>query len=322
MTPPDDIDPRLHPMRIVVQRTGLSPDLLRAWEKRYAVVTPTRSEGGQRLYSDADVARLALLTRAVNGGRAISQVAGLPMRELEAVVKQDEQAVRARPPRAAAAESQEAVWSAALSAVERFAADELQSVLRRAVLRLGIDEALDGVIGPLLFAIGSRWRGGALRPAHEHLASSAILRTLAWIVESARPAAPAPTVVVTTVTGQTHEVGAMLVAAAASTEGWRVTYLGTSLPADEIAVAASETHADAVAISLVYPADDPEVPVALRDLRTRLPATTAILAGGGASASYAAALDAIGAWRFSTTGELRAWLRESTVARERVSIRR
>jgi hypothetical protein len=50
-----------HPMRLVVLRTGLTPDLLRAWEKRYGVVTPIRSRGGQRLYSDADVERLSQL---------------------------------------------------------------------------------------------------------------------------------------------------------------------------------------------------------------------------------------------------------------------
>ena len=54
-----------HPMRLVVLRTGLSPDLLRSWEKRYGAVQPDRSPGGQRMYSAADVERLSLLARAV-----------------------------------------------------------------------------------------------------------------------------------------------------------------------------------------------------------------------------------------------------------------
>ena len=75
-----------HPIRVVSRRTGLSPALLRAWEKRYRVVTPSRSEGGQRLYSDEDVHRLALLQWVVEEGRNISQVSSLSLERLEALV--------------------------------------------------------------------------------------------------------------------------------------------------------------------------------------------------------------------------------------------
>ena len=85
---------RKHPIRVVTTRTGLTPDLLRAWERRYGVVTPTRSTGGQRLYSDADVERLAMLHRAVLSGRAIRTVAELTDDELAALVGVDEQAGR------------------------------------------------------------------------------------------------------------------------------------------------------------------------------------------------------------------------------------
>jgi len=80
MTTHPKAEKQRHPMRIVVLRTGLTPDLLRVWEKRYGVVSPIRSDGGQRLYSDEDVERLSLLTRAVDGGRAISEMAKLPPR--------------------------------------------------------------------------------------------------------------------------------------------------------------------------------------------------------------------------------------------------
>ncbi len=312
----------LHPMRIVVQRTGLTPDLLRAWEKRYGVVTPTRSAGGQRLYSDREVEHLALLTRAVQGGRNISQVAGLTVAELKAVVLTDAEALQVTPAHAVAvpAESAESaasaasaasVLAAALRAVEGFDAAELESTLRAAVLRLGVDRLVDEVVGPLLFTIGSRWRGGLLRPGYEHLASAVIRRTLSWLIECAKSSDAAPTVVVTTLAGQTHEFGALLAAATAASHGWRVVYLGTSLPAVEIAEAALRTRATAVALSLVYPADDPGIAKELRELRAALPPGTAILAGGAATADYAAALEAIGACRFATTGEFRLWLRNA-----------
>ena len=91
-----------HAMRTVVLRTGLTPDLLRAWEKRYGVVEPTRSEGGQRLYSDADLERLTLLTRAVRAGRAISQVANLPTPELREILAAEAASAHAPPAPAAA----------------------------------------------------------------------------------------------------------------------------------------------------------------------------------------------------------------------------
>jgi DNA-binding transcriptional MerR regulator len=66
-------------VRVVAQRTGLSPDVLRAWEKRYSVVQPLRSDGGQRFYTDADLERFSLLARAIAGGRNIGQISDLPL---------------------------------------------------------------------------------------------------------------------------------------------------------------------------------------------------------------------------------------------------
>ena len=303
-------------MRIVVQRTGLTPDVLRAWERRYAVVTPTRSDTGQRLYSDSDVERLTLLMRAVNRGRAISQVAKLPMRDLHAMVQQDDEFVRATPAPLDAQTSgeRESILAAAMGAVETLDAEMLESTLRGAVLRLGMDDMLDGVVAPLLLTIGSRWHQGLLRPAHEHLATAVVRRTLAWMMESGSIAATAPCLVVATLPGQTHELGAMLAATAASSHGWRVLYLGVNLPADDIALGANHTNASAVALSFVYPTDDPAIAGALRQLRSSLRAGTAIVAGGSAAPNYAAALKAVGASSFGTIGELRAWLQKSTLA--------
>ena len=75
----------LHPVRAVVERTGLTPDLLRAWERRYRTVEPQRSAGRQRLYSEADIARLSLLKTAVDGGWPISHVAPFTTEALKAL---------------------------------------------------------------------------------------------------------------------------------------------------------------------------------------------------------------------------------------------
>jgi DNA-binding transcriptional MerR regulator len=70
-----------YPVRLVALRTGLTPHVLRAWERRYAVVSPSRSSGGQRLYSDLDIERLRRLRRLTARGHAISRIAALPLDE-------------------------------------------------------------------------------------------------------------------------------------------------------------------------------------------------------------------------------------------------
>ena len=95
--------------------------------------------------------------------------------------------------------------------------------------------------------------------------------------------------------GQVHELGALLVGATAAHLGWQVTYLGASLPAAEIAGAAVQKRARAVALSLVYPEDDPWLPGELTRLRDALPATMTLLVGGRAAPAYRKVLERIGA---------------------------
>src|SRR3954468_20227311 len=71
-----------YPVRLVASRTGLSPHVLRAWERRYGVVNPTRSEGGQRLYSDLDIERLLRLRRLAERGHSIGRIGTLGVSEL------------------------------------------------------------------------------------------------------------------------------------------------------------------------------------------------------------------------------------------------
>jgi methylmalonyl-CoA mutase cobalamin-binding subunit/DNA-binding transcriptional MerR regulator len=298
-------------MGVVTLRTGLTPDLLRAWEKRYGVMSPSRSSAGQRVYTDADIERLALLARAVKGGRAIGLVAKLPLRELQRVVEEDAKALGAMSPPSTPSptESRATLQATAFATIERFDAVELESLLRTTALRLGIDETLDGVVGPLRIDIGARWHEGRLSPANEHLATAVIRRTLSWMMDTGTPPPMGRTLVVATLAGQAHELGAMLAAAAASSHGWRVVYLGANLPSRDIGVAANHTRASAVALSFVHPAEDPRMADALRELRATLLSGIAILAGGSAAANYAPALAAVGASRFGSIRELRAWLR-------------
>jgi methanogenic corrinoid protein MtbC1 len=302
MTTPDPI-PR-HPVRLVAARTGLSPHVLRAWERRHRVVAPARTEGGQRLYSDLDVLRLGLLHRLTEQGHGIGQLAPLPLAELERLARD---ASPAEPPpdarRGTAADFREEV----LRAVRRLDAGDLHSVLERAVVTIGVPAFLDTVAGPSLQAIGHAWREGSLSVAHEHLATAVFRRVLGWIMATYEVHAAAPRAVVATPARQLHELGAMLVAAAAAAEGWGVTYLGADLPAADILAAARQVGARVVALSLVYPADDPELPGELARLRSDLPAGVALLVGGAGVSR--AAVEAAGARVVDSLGDLRRLLR-------------
>jgi DNA-binding transcriptional MerR regulator/methylmalonyl-CoA mutase cobalamin-binding subunit len=305
-----------HPMRVVTRRTGLSADLLRVWEKRYDVVKPARSSGGRRLYSDADIERLRLLYRATLAGRSIGQVAALSTQALAALVRRDADAERAdiedRAPSADArtvAPATTEYLAAAGHAIERLDGHALEAVLRRAVVALPVATLLDDLVAPLLERIGTQWRDGTLRPVHGQLATVVLRRVLDRVIDTASSPGAAPHLIVATPAGQAHEFGALLTAATAAAEGWRVTYLGAGLAAEDIAEAAIQTRARAVALSLVYPAGDPAVAHELRRLRALLPARVTTLAGGAGAPAYRTVLDETGTRLLGDLGELRAVLR-------------
>jgi methanogenic corrinoid protein MtbC1 len=246
------------------------------------VVSPSRSEGGRRLYSDQDIERFNLVRRATGAGHAIGMVAGLDEAALRAMVTEVE-GVGPTPGRTdGELVSAEETVSLCLHFIEGLDAAGLERTLRRSAVVLGVWDLVLQVLVPLIRAVGERWHQGRISPAHERLATSVISRTLAWIVDSTSSDGTAPVIVVGTPSGEPHELGAMLAAAAAAAEGWRVVYLGPNLPADDIANAAKQVGALCVALSIVYPVTAPEAVAQVARLRARLPSTTAIVVGGPA----------------------------------------
>ena len=104
----------------------------------------------------------------------------------------------------------------------------------------GAPVVIDRIASPLFEHVGELWNRGDVKPAHEHLVSATIQGLFGGVLEAADPSGVAPGIVVTTPAGQTHEFGALFAAATAASEGWRVTYLGPDLPADDIATAVIE----------------------------------------------------------------------------------
>jgi DNA-binding transcriptional MerR regulator/methylmalonyl-CoA mutase cobalamin-binding subunit len=287
-----------HPIRVVARRTGLTAHVIRVWEKRYGAVSPMRTPTNRRLYSDSDIERLQLLHRATLAGHSIGQVAKLPNERLRALVAVDEMIAPALPrtasPRSVDA-SPQLILDATLKAVERLDAAALEEVLTQATVVLSQPVLIEQVIVPLMYRIGDRWHEGTLRVAHEHLASAVVRTSLGNLSRGFGPSPSDSTLVVATPTGQLHELGALIVATTAASNGWHVTYLGPSLPAEEIAAAAHQNRARAVALSLVYPPDDPFLRGELIKLRRGLPQGVVLLVGGQAYDAYRDVLEKIGA---------------------------
>lgn len=303
----------IHPMRVVTRRTGLSPDVIRVWERRYQVVAPARSDGGQRLYSDTDIERLALLRKATDLGRNIGQIADLDLDQLADMVSQD---LAAQAPEISLAAvdttpSPAPYLAAALVAVEELNPRRLDDILRQALLSLPVSIMLKQVVAPLMTTVGARWHQGLMRPSHEHLASMAARRILTAIVADAAAAPDAPGILVTTPAGQVHEIGALLAAASAALEGWQVTYLGPNLPAEDIAATARDAKPRIIALSVVYPTDDPAIQQQLRDLRAQVDPGVDIIMGGTGAESYRQEAERLGIRMVGDLATLRTVLRQA-----------
>jgi DNA-binding transcriptional MerR regulator len=301
-------DRKRHPIAVAARRTGLSKDVLRVWESRHGVVTPERTDTGRRLYSDGDVERLALLRQATTGGWSIGQIADLSIQDLQTLVEEDRLAAVAEAAEVSttpgASSRADSYVTESLAAVDEQDSARLRNLLDRAAFELPVAAFTQEVVSPVLRRIGDLWHDRQLDSGQEHVASAVIRAALANVLASIRPADSAPRMVVTSPAGDVHELGAMLAAIASAAEGWQVTYLGADLPAAAIASTVRRRGARVVALSLIYPENDPGIANQLYNLRELLDEDVGILVGGAAAASYDAVVEAIGAERIDRMGEL------------------
>ncbi len=297
-----------YPIKVVARLTGLSAHVIRIWEQRYRAVEPQRTPTKRRLYSQGQIERLNLLRDATHAGHSIGQVAQLPTDKLGKLVAASPH-LRAGAPRAATEAPKSASFhEECVAAIQSLDAHALDDALKRGATALGALGLLQRVVAPLTQTVGDLWREGTLTSAHEHFASAAIRVFLGNVAKPFGAMDNAPVLVVATPAGQVHELGALLVGAIAANLGWQVTYLGASLPAAEIAGAAQQRRALAVALSLVYPEDDPRLEGELNLLRESLPAEVKLLAGGRAMPAYRDALERVGALPMENLAQLGATL--------------
>lgn len=257
----------------VARLLQVTPHLLRAWERRYGAVQPGRTEGGTRRYSEADVVRLRLLRAGVEAGHPISEIAQLPLAELERRF-------------AEGAEAPAAPLEELLRHVERFESGELERRLGQQLAALGPRDFARRVAFPLLGEVGQRWRRGALCIAAEH-ATSAILRSLLGGALRFPRSPGGPALLFATPSGERHELGLLAAAVCAQELGARAIYLGADLPAAEVGRAVRDAGAVAAVVVALVSLDGAAAARALDELRRAVPAEVPIWVGGALAPSLA-----------------------------------
>lgn len=302
-------------MKVASRMTGLTPHAIRAWERRYGVVTPGRDSNNRRYYGEGDIERLSLLQKATGAGYPISQIAGYSREELQDIVNRmnviDLPQRRIVEPLKAGDLSIVRDYNnyidGIISSVERMDRKALEEIMLAIETETGRNALLDHVVIPAMEKIGDLWRKGELRISHEHLATQSVRTFLGSLLASQKTFPGAPHAVVTTPSDQVHEIGALSAAVTAASEGWNVMYLGPSLPAEEIAGTVTYNDSKALILSVIYPESDPLVARELRKLRRYLPGLPVVV-GGRARNSYSQVLSEIEAVVVNDLYDLRAVL--------------
>jgi DNA-binding transcriptional MerR regulator/methylmalonyl-CoA mutase cobalamin-binding subunit len=301
-----------HPIGVAGARTGLSPHVLRVWERRYGAVEPVRTDGGQRLYSDADIERLRLLALVTSAKRSISTVARLPADELARLARDDADARRRVGPSDGLAADRARVAADvgdARALARALDAPGLERVLRRSLALVGVPVFLETVATALVRHTGEDRKAGRLAAGAEHLVAVTLRRVLEGIIPVLHVSRDAPNLLLATPAGDRHEIEAVMAAATAAAEGWCVTYLGPGVPASDIAAAAINASARAVGVTVPHVGGHDLLLGELRALHLRLPPSVLLLVGGAGARPLAPELRGAGIHVIDNLAALRAVLR-------------
>jgi DNA-binding transcriptional MerR regulator len=258
-----------YPVGAVARLIGVSPELIRAWERRYGVVQPLRTPGGTRRYSAADIERLRLVKAAVDAGHRIGQVARLDPADLEQWAAMSQTPSTGR-------------LDEILSALERLDGPEVQRLLSLQLSAVGPVRFAREFAVPLAREIGERWAGGRLPIASEHLATGVLRSMLGSALQPTAASLLGPRIVFATPSGERHELGLQMAALTALGAGANPIYLGAELPVEELLEAVERAGAAALALSLVtLPPDRAEQDVG--SIRGGLPEDVHLWLGGSAA---------------------------------------
>jgi DNA-binding transcriptional MerR regulator len=258
----------------LARRTGVSPELLRAWEQRYGLLQPTRTPGGFRLYSAADEARVQRMQGLVSGGLAAAQAARL-------VLSDDEPAP---PPMASpSATTLEEGTGDLTASLDRLDEQAANTALDRLFSTYTVETVLQEVVLPYLHRLGERWESGEVSVAQEHFASNLLRGRLLGLAQGWGQG-QGPGAVLACLPGEHHELGLLAFGVALRRRGWRIIYLGTNSPIGAVADVARSLRPSVVVLLSMNPDNSLDHAREIEQLAKQVPI---VIAGMGATVEVA-----------------------------------
>lgn len=314
-------------IRVVAQRTGLSMEVLRAWERRYGFPRPRRRDGSnRRVYAPEDVERLLRIRCALDAGYRIGDVVDKAPAELDALVRAEARRSAGAPasprPEAPPVSPRAPLpppgpvdpRGSVVRMLELLAADdvgELERALRHAAEALGPRVFVAQVAHPFVVAVGQAWADGRLSVRHEHVASECVTTQLRRLLASYQDLVGSPTVLLTTLPDEHHALGLQMLAVHLATAGARPRLLGVSTPVHDIAEAARVLRADVVGLGVTEASDASRSRRAVVSLGAALLPRVAIWVGGAGAGALGLApplATTLGGWD-EIDAALAAWRR-------------
>jgi methanogenic corrinoid protein MtbC1 len=264
--------------------TRIPIETLRTWERRYGSPMPVRKPSGHRLYPAASVEQLRRVGRLLAHGHRPAEILGLSLRELDALLSISEPHEKRPAKQSEASTFGGEQLGRSLEASLRAAADldreSLVHELRANWIRLGPLRFLQDFAGPLMVAVGAAWENKTLEVRHEHFASACLSDFLREVREPFDEQARGPRVAAATLPGDTHDGGLLMACLLMAYRGYRVVYLGSNTPAEQIAAAATSGSSEIVAISVSSAMPRRRTADAVAQLRQLLPRRLPLWMGG------------------------------------------
>lgn len=262
----------MYTIKRAAELTGISLSTLRAWERRYGVIRPARSEGRYRLYSPEDLRALAIMASLVNGGLSAREAA------LETRIRVSDGA--ATPGEGASQGSGHARRDDLVEAARALDPAHVGDLLDSAFAEPDFDAVVDDWLMPALAGLGDAWADGRISVAGEHLVSYAVERRLSAAYDALARPPDGPTVVIGLPPGARHELGALAFAIAARRRGLATVYVGADLPTADWEAAVAASKAEAVVLAVPRAADVVPAREILERLRSAEPELLLGVGGG------------------------------------------
>jgi DNA-binding transcriptional MerR regulator/methylmalonyl-CoA mutase cobalamin-binding subunit len=272
---------RTYRIHIAAELSGVRVELIRAWERRYGVLSPQRTPSGYRVYTERDVALLKRLKRLTDEGVAISEAAKL-LPQLLAELDGEP----ATPATGNGHTQNLEVWlEAALAAAEAYDQARVSAVVDEVLAALPPLRAFDDLLAPLQREVGERWHAGTLTVAQEHLVTQVVRARLVSLLHAA-PNTGSRHAVLACFPDEEHELGLLGVALRLRHSGFRVTLLGQRMPAADLGRAVAELRPDFVGLSAVNNRGPEAFLGALSSIVQALPPGIPLWVGGPAAQAH------------------------------------